>query len=813
MDLEAGIKHILDGNAVIIMGAGASYGAKNPFGNFPSGAALAEKLYKKCNIDPDDPYDLQDAAQNFMDQFSAPQLVLEIRSLLQCASFTASHETIYSLPWMRYYTTNYDEVPILAARSKGITITPVTINSRIRDNLDQEQLCVYINGYIGNLNERTLNSEFKLTANSYLSRDHIDNSDWGNLLDHDLQTAKCVVIVGLSLKYDLDLSRVIYNEACLNKTIIIDKPGLSDNAKNKLGHYGTVFTIGVDGFAEKIEQVKLSYVPRVQYPVDRLYTAFSHEYHREYQFDEPTADDAFRLFLNGRYEDSIYKMRGGNYEVFIYRNVFGNIEETLKNGKRFVFIQSEMGNGKTACLNEVRKYLSREDIHLFILENADSTKISEEITDINEIAQSCRVMVIIDDYTSYMEVLKKFSLLDTGKVQFLLTARTALNYNKMPTVLSMFNVQENDSAVFDINKIDDIGIYNCIRVFNHYGLFGKIAKLSDEDKRTYLITRKNGARMFQAIMLDIIESDLMQEKLSDIIRNIQEYSDQYHKAVIIILLIKIMNLRLTVTDVERILGVTLQTDALFRTNPAILELISFEPTNKISIRSPITAQFVLQKICAPEKVIEALKSIAMYSIKYRHTPKFAQVLTTIISYSHIHSFLQQFRSPDEVMLTYYDELSGIGFYEQSNFFWLQYAIACIEMKKFDRAQRYLRTAYGLIYDGFVPFQINNQQARLYLEKIICNQATNPKEYFLEAHKLLMLPITSVKDNEYNVVRLFGYYCRKQMKEILTREADVTFYKTACREAYTRLDNFLKKHPMYTPDLVDLKRKLFIAAFS
>ena len=813
MDLETGIKHILDGDAVIIMGAGASYGAKNPFGDFPSGASLAEKLYDKCDIIPDDKNDLQDAAQNFIDKFSAPQLILEIRSLLQCASFTSSHETIYSLPWMRYYTTNYDEVPILAARNNGITVTPVTINSSIKDNLDKERLCVYINGYIGNLNERTLNGEFKLTADSYLSRNHIDNSDWGNLLDHDLQTAKCVVIVGLSLKYDLDLSRIIYNEDGLNKTIIIDKPGLSENAKNKLGRYGTVFAIGVDGFAEKINQIKSSYTPKVQYPVDRLYTAFSHEYNKKYQFNQPTADDVFKLFLNGSYNDSIYSVKNGKYEVFIYRKIFDSIEQTIKDGKLFVFIQAEMGNGKTACINELRRFLSREDVHVFTLTDADSTKISEEITAINEIAQLYRVAVIIDDYTNYMEILQKFSLLNTGKIQFILTTRTALNYNKMPTVLSMFNVQENDSAVFDINRIDDLGIDNCIRIFDHYGLFGKIANLSYENKRQYLIRRKNGARMFQVIMLDIIESELIQEKLSSIIQNIEKNSDQYHNAIIIILLIKVMNLRLTVTDIERILGVTLQTDALFRTNPAILELISFETSGSISIKSPITAQFVLQKICDPEKVIQALKSVALYAEKYRHTPKFTQVLTTIISYSHIHSFLRKFRSPDEVMLKYYDELSGINFYEKSNFFWLQYAIACIEMKKFDRAQRYLQTAYGLIPAGFVPFQINNQQARFYLEKIICDQATDPKDYFLKAHKLLMLPITSANDNEYNVVKLFGYYCRKQMKEILSRDNDLDFYKRACKEAYNRLNGFLKKHPMYTADLTDLKSKLMIANLS
>ena len=211
MELNVGIKHIIDGNAIIIMGAGASYGAKNAFGEFPSGSRLAGELYKKCGIDPDDKNDLQDAAQCYVEHFSTSSLILEIKALLTCSSFTESHTTIYSLPWMRYYTTNYDDVALLAARKNGVTITPVTLNSHLRRYIDQQRLCVHINGYLGNLNETTIYDEFKLTASSYMSQNHILSSEWGDLLQNDLETAKCVFIVGLSLKYDLDLSRILFS--------------------------------------------------------------------------------------------------------------------------------------------------------------------------------------------------------------------------------------------------------------------------------------------------------------------------------------------------------------------------------------------------------------------------------------------------------------------------------------------------------------------------------------------------------------------------------------------------------------------------
>lgn len=261
---------------------------------------------------------------------------------------------------------------------------------------------------------------------------------------------------------------------------------------------------------------------------------------------------------------------------------------------------------------------------------------------------------------------------------------------------------------------------------------------------------------------------------------------------------------------EHILDLTISSDALFRSNPAILELISFDSDGKITMKSSVTARYILQKVSTPETVITALNSVATYAAKYPSIAKFSQVLTSIISYSHIHSFLRGFRDSDRVILSYYDELSKLSYYEQSNFFWLQYAIACIEIKRFDRAQRYLDTAYGLIPEDFVPFQINNQQARFYLESILCGNSLNPLKDFEAAHKLLMLPISSPNDNEYNVVQLFGYYCRKRMQLVMADKEYREVYKAACKDAHNRISQFTKNHPMYERYLRDLKFKLMRA---
>ena len=272
-------------------------------------------------------------------------------------------------------------------------------------------------------------------------------------------------------------------------------------------------------------------------------------------------------------------------------------------------------------------------------------------------------------------------------------------------------------------------------------------------------------------------------------------------------------MRLSTSDIERILEINLTTDALFKSNPAIKELITFNYKGELIIKAPVTARFVLQKVSAPENIISSLCALAFYAEKYSDTPKFANLLTSIISYSHINSFLKGFSNPEQFLSAYYDELSRVEYYRNNNFFWLQYAISCIETGNFDRAQRYLDTAYGLIPDGFVPFQINNQQARFYLERIVHGQSSNVSGDFCEAHRLLMIPIASPKDNEYNVVRLFGYYCRDKVKLSMMENGGEEAYKIACKEAYTKTADYIKKHPIYSEEFTDLQVRLLSSCVS
>lgn len=223
MELEKIYQAIITGRAMLITGSGAHMTALGMNGEkFPSGVALAERLYKSAGIvNPENPYDLQDAADSYLETKSSDELIAELKKVLYVSKVQKEHEILYGQDWQRVYTTNYDEVPILASKDMEEPLYAVTLSDDVKLEKSKKKQCVYINGYIGNLSERTLQSEFRLSGRSYAS-ESLNQNAWGAIFSDDLTTVECVVIVGLSLDYDLDLKRLIYAQNVHEKIVFIE---------------------------------------------------------------------------------------------------------------------------------------------------------------------------------------------------------------------------------------------------------------------------------------------------------------------------------------------------------------------------------------------------------------------------------------------------------------------------------------------------------------------------------------------------------------------------------------------------------------
>ena len=134
-------RRVLDGEAILFTGAGFSRGAVNLLNaQLKTSTQLADHFATKANLPPGT--QLDDAAEQYYDDFGADALIREIQDEYSVKSVAPYHRYIASLPWKRIYTTNYDNVFEFASSQEGINTNSVTLSNDIFNSPMQRRVCV-----------------------------------------------------------------------------------------------------------------------------------------------------------------------------------------------------------------------------------------------------------------------------------------------------------------------------------------------------------------------------------------------------------------------------------------------------------------------------------------------------------------------------------------------------------------------------------------------------------------------------------------------------------------------------------------------
>lgn len=792
MELEKVYQAIISGRAMLITGSGAHVTALDVDGEkFPSGIGLATRLYTDCGIsNPENPYDLQDAADTYLENKNSYELIAKLKTILYVSKIQQEHKILYGQDWQRVYTTNYDDVPLLSTKEMKKALYAVTLSDDVHLEKDVQKQCVYINGYIGRLDDKTLQSEFRLSGRSYAS-ENLNKSPWGVVFSDDLATVECVVIVGLSLDYDLDLKRLICAQNVIDKTVFIEHNEITADKERKLKRYGTVYAITMEKFTEGLERYKQEHPIAPVTPDTYIYRCFELA-EKKHTIKKATSFEVHDFFMTGRYVDGLWHTDEGKYDNLVYRKQLKEVLQDLKKSYKVIFLHANLGNGKSVFVECLKHILRRRDYHVFTLKTVHFKLLPSDVKNIVEM--SGKKLIIIENYYNYIDVLEKFSMYSLEDVQFILTARTVLYDTRIREASEILKVEEGQSKIVDLNQLTPNEIYMMSNILRNNGLWGELSRLPENEKRKRLQDRKKGNAQFQSILVDVVNSTDMKDKIRKIVLGIKSVSVSYYEILILALLVKIMSLNIDVQDIGKIIGVNAAFDPQFIKDENVLEILDFSERNaNFRIKSAVTANLILKELDCNEDIIKVLKLTAEYANRYRSIRVYENVLKNIISYSHVKTFLLKSSQKETFLIKYYDSLKQLEYYRENTFFWLQYAIACANTGKYDLAQRFLEAAYSFFRDSeyTVPFQVDTQQARLYLLRIENEQNVDVADYFEKAHFLLMKPAISVKDNEEKQIQLLGKYVDPRMYKKIP-DSFMKAYGNYCGEAYNKVHEFLAK---------------------
>lgn len=712
MKLEDAIEKVLDGQAVLFAGAGFSYGAKNEQGEVPSANQLKKKMLIDVGMDADSDYGLEIIANYYKNKKSASDLVDKLREQYNIVSVADHHKKIMSLPWKRVYTTNYDQVIEMASAESGVaTRKTAVILSDDFEYTEKNNICVHINGYIERINAKKLDDEFKLTDKSY-SCDSLVGNPWFQFMISDFESASAIVMIGYSMKFDVDIKRLLSAPSISQKVVFIDASSLDDISKDLLGSYGTCYTIGIEAFSQKVERMKADYVPSV----DFSYKSFKYMYHDTLSSVLPNYEEIMQFYTEGKECDNLYlKNKYGEYSYIVNRNAMAYFLRNYRNNKVFVAL-SNLGNGKTIFLKMVENELRKEDVKVYTYVHRYDL-IDQEIEKICNERKRC--LVIIDNYPGHMEILNKFSQYGHQNITFLLSARNGVNLMFCKQLERALHIQSEDIHPLYLNQLQEEEIKYLAMVLEDNSLLTD--KISDDVTNEGIIDfiKRDCKSSFSNLLLKLFEASSIRKKLEKLYKKLENTENKKVKKVVIFSLLKnISNYDLNFYEILDLFNADYialkKNDIEF-----IPEIFVQDDDYGINVRSSIVSMALIKNIIKIEDIICTMKEAFLAADK-KEGRIYRELQKSMVSHSQFVFFTNSTNEREKLNLieNFYNDIRNTRFAKHNTFFWEQFASAYIDMKKFDLVKKCIDNALIEANKNpkFVPFQVKTVLGRYYVEK-------------------------------------------------------------------------------------------------
>lgn len=732
MTYEEALQYTLAGEAVFILGSGFSIGAQNRMLDESEkkllvGSQLARKLAELTELDVEAPLDI--VSQEYIDRFGEKALVDFLRNHYVVGEYAEYYKAIARIKKVKVYTTNYDDLVERVCNDCGNKVKGYNIDSDIR-RVNKEKMVLHLNGYIRDLEDSVLPDSFKLSHLSYNST-HFFDTPWYSYLIDELYSAKVIFIVGLSFFSDLDIRRIVGNSQLSNKIFIIESANLSDTNRKFLEKYGRVLLCGIERFCEDLAGIKcddFSKEPAIFYKSFKKLNCFE-------SVVRPQDRDIYNLFFKGLEKDDIYKRNEQRkYEALVNRNKIDEVVQGIQEGKSFI-IYSDLGNGKSIFVNEVINLCP--EIDFYCIKQVNNTKKLNEIKSL--CTDNTEKVIICDPANLFLEVIKKFSSFDLKNIRFILVLRSSMYDNYYSAIYDVIETMQGVHFTNSINLdvLEDNELEELDALISTYGFYGDIAGYSSQKRIQYL---KNECKAkFQNILLYLFESMHIIEKFIDSIEKMNS-NFELRRILILAFVSEILELGLNLNDYKILLGIN-DVERVVKREQNCGDFLDIS-RGEILIKSSIVAKELMMKtdVFSKDEVFQVLILVMKQLDKlYLGSERYKNAMKNLVSCSYI-SYVFGYQMDSSKLIEYYESAKELNFCKKNLFFWEQYAIVCVNIKQFDRAERYFKTAYSLAKQRgqtFSAYQIDNHYARYLLEnQLYYRKSEGSLSVFVEAHRLL-----------------------------------------------------------------------------
>lgn len=379
---------------------------------------------------------------------------------------------------------------------------------------------------------------------------------------------------------------------------------------------------------------------------------------------------------------------------------------------------------------------------VFILQTRENEIVAKQ--DIDKIAKlNQESIIIIDSYTRHTKLLEYIELQQYKNLTIILVARTHEHYRYLRE-----NEYLKQANLIEIDTLGDLELEYFYDIIEYGGMWypsSKDTKTKYSESQKKKIMREKCKREISLILTEILESEVMKNKIMEILNDL--FSKQINKKqVFAICLLNLMDIPISIGLLEEIIGehdLSIYQDENLKN---IIDINLINKDNRISVKSPIFSLLILKIYFTNEITQYFLEILELINKKSGHDMQLNEIKKNLFRFRFVERLLPENGKIDR-LISYYEKLKlEFNWLIQDPQYWLQYAMCFMMHSDLDQAQQKLSTAYEKAErTNYDVTKIDNQQARLYLKKA-ARHSTNIKEaveLFLHADKLL----TGQKDSD------------------------------------------------------------------
>ncbi len=337
------------------------------------------------------------------------------------------------------------------------------------------------------------------------------------------------------------------------------------------------------------------------------------------------------------------------------------------------------------------------------------------------------------------------------------------------------------------------------KIFEQSGLLGNIAKIRADERVKKITVDCNG--QFQDILLWLFDAPHIKQRLNDIFEDLAQKPNA-QEVVVGALVLRHIGASSDLSLLAELTGVEFINQALFGRYTGITEFLNLERDNIIA-RSSLFSTMALRTFWSTGKVAKLMAEMLSRALELRFDGSiYRDIARDLMRFSTIKALLPN-EQQENRLVDYYERIKNFEGCSRNPFFWLQYAIARLDMKRFDIAQRYLDTAYSLAsrIEKFETYQLDNTQARLLLQRCIDEERSmNAFADFVRANRIINAQVRE-RRHAYYPFRVASYYGAfwKRVAHAWPEEQRNVFL-AACRaisQFIATIDRNLVSHPDVT----------------